>query len=127
MIKVVSITQVEDLVEVYFKILKSMPEVGSPKYPISFFAKMRKVELNDDDKEELSVRFSPSSKNISDYYYLDEFVMNKISSVAYRVLGARYRERPVPWKVLEYRFGYSRQMLDNFRKKALQEIFDRLS
>lgn len=124
--KVETITDVENLVEIYFKTLKCMPDIERPRCITnsSIIARMSEPVMNEEDKEILANRFSPTNENISDYRYFEENIMNRISDLQYKVLMARYRERPIPWKVLEYEWRCTRQYLDRIRKNALEKILE---
>lgn len=127
MIKVSSVEEVEKVVELFFKTLKCMPDIDRPKCSTSPIGRMSKSDINDEDKDIIASRFSPTDEDIENYYFfVDNKVMEAISDVAYYVLKERLKERPTNWGILERVTRYSRQSLNSFKKEALLKIFDML-
>lgn len=120
------ISNIEDVkLEVmrYFETLHALPAPQRPELAKNYLWQMSKSEENSEDAEVESSRFEPTPVDIADCWYMDANFIPCLSKFEYRLLSYRFREKPLPWKVIEYRTRFTRQWLKVYMDKALQRLF----
>jgi len=111
----------------YFKTLNALPAVKLPSVAKNRLYQLIVSTPTYEDDEAEAERFMPDTVDISDCWYVDENIMRGCTKFEYRLLAARIRERPLPWKALEYEFKKSRQMLRLYLNKALKGCLKRFN
>lgn len=120
------ITTIDDLkaeISRYFETMRAIPMPKLPGYAKNYLWEMVKPEQTTEDIEEASNQFCPTQVDIADCWYIDANWMSALSRFEFELLHARFREKPLPWKLLERKHHLSRQMLDIYIKKALNRLF----
>lgn len=118
------IETVEDVkIEVmrYFETLYALPAPRRPDYAKNYMWLFIVSERTAEDAE--NTRFSPTNVDIADCWYMDANFMCKLTKFEYDLLSARMRERPLPWKVVQRKLKYTRQMLDIYLRKVLDKLY----
>lgn len=120
------INNIDDLKEElcrYFRTMRALPAPKRPGYAKNYLWELVKSEPTAEDADEESNRFAPPPVDVADCWYICENFMPILNHYEYRLLDARLRDKPLPWKVLEREYGTSRQMLYIYMDKALKKLF----
>lgn len=121
--KIENIDDLKEELHRYFRTMRALPAPKRPGYAKNYLWELAKSEPTAEDADNESNRFDPLSVDIADCWYVCENFMPVLSRFEYRLLDARLRERPLPWKVLEREYKTSRQMLHIYMEKALKKLF----
>ena len=102
---------------------RALPDVQKPGYAKNHLWQLVPSEPNDEDAENVNRHFAPTPEDIADCWYMDIYYIPELTAFEYRLLSYRMRERPLPWKVVEYKTKFTRQWLKIYLDKALQRLF----
>lgn len=125
-IKVENENDVKLEIERYFKTLYALPVVWMPQCAKNYLWQLVPSLPNNEDIEAYSFRFNPTNEDISHCWAMDEVIMAVLNKFEYKLLSERFREKPLPWKVLEYQHRLTRQMLKIYVDKAIIKVYKQL-
>lgn len=108
----------------YFRTLNALPAVRMPEVAKNRIWQLIVSTPTYEDDEEIANRFMPDTADISDCWFVDEKIMRGLTKFEYRLLAARMRDRPLPWKVLEHELKRTRQMLKIYLDRVLNRMLN---
>ena len=106
----------------YFETMYALPAPKWPDYAKNSMWVFITTERTAEDAE--NQRFLPTNIDIADCWYMDANYMSRLTKFEYDLLSARFRDRPLPWKIVCRKLGKTRQMLDIYQRKALERLLD---
>lgn len=121
--KILTIDDLKSELTRFFETMRALPPVPMPDWAKNYLWQMVPSEPNDEDKEIASHRFAPTTVDISDCWYMAANYMPLLTKFEYNLLYWRLRDKPLPWKVIEYNTKFTRQMLKIYMDKALNKLF----
>ena len=121
--KIRNIEDVKAEVMRYFDTLHALPAPRRPLLAKNYLWQMIKSGETWEDAEADSAKFDPTPVDIADCWYMDVNFMPLLTMFEYKLLSYRFREKPLPWKVIEYRTHFTRQWLKVYMDKALNKLF----
>jgi len=106
----------------YFEIQTAIPEPPRPDWAKNYLWQLVVSEPNDDDIVAASSKFYPTQVDIADYWYMAFNWMPILSKFEFDLIRARFKPKPMPWKLLEREHHLTRQMLRLYIDKGLKRI-----